>query len=301
MRNYEINKTPIFGAIETGGTKIICALGYGCNILERVSIKTDTPDISVPYILDIFLRWQENYHLQSIGLGMFGPIYQQRGHARDGEVIASPKLAWNGHNLASELRNSLQIPVYVESDVGVAALGEQRWGNAKGFSDFIYVTIGTGVGAAVMHKNRLFHGGSGLELGHSYVPSILKNDIFLGICPYHNNCLEGLVSGPAIKELWGTSPELLPSDHSCWNSLSVTVAHALATWSFCFSPLRIILGGGLGSRKELLFGTRLNLAVLLGGYGAFSSKNLKMSEYLVAPHLGNDAGIIGALELANCG
>jgi len=109
-------------------------------------------------------------------------------------------------------RDELRVPVAFDTDVNAAAYGELLWGAAKGLKDFIYVTVGTGIGGGIFSNGSLVHGLAHPELGHIKVQRE-ASDSFAGICPYHRDCIEGMASGPAMAKRWNVRTEDLPDDH----------------------------------------------------------------------------------------
>ena len=103
-----------------------------------------------------------------------------------------------------------------------------------------------------MANGRLLHGLVHPEMGHIRVPHDLRADPFPGGCPFHGDCLEGLVSGPALEARWGQRGDTLQPGHPAWDLEAHYIALGLATWICTLSPQRIILGGGV-MRQEHLF------------------------------------------------
>jgi fructokinase len=188
--------------------------------------------------------------------------------------------------------------VAFDTDVNAAALGEARWGAAKGLDTFLYLTIGTGVGGGGMVNGRLLHGLVHPEMGHIRVPHDLRADPFPGGCPFHGDCLEGLVSGPALESRWGQRGETLPPEHPAWEMAAHYIALGLATWICTLSPQRIVLGGGVMRQAHLFPRIRAQVLALLNGYIQAPEILEGIDSYIVPPGLGGDAGVLGAIALA---
>ncbi len=182
------------------------------------------------------------------------------------------------------------MPVAFETDVNGAALAEARWGAARGISDFIYLTVGTGIGGGAMANGALVHGLSHPEMGHIRIPHDRARDPFLGVCPFHSDCLEGLASGPAIEARWGRPARDLPPDHEAWALEAHYLALGLANWICTLSPKLILIGGGVAEQPQLFPLMRAELAAALNGY--------VQAPPIAPPQLGARAGVLGALALA---
>jgi fructokinase len=185
-----------------------------------------------------------------------------------------------------------------DTDVNAAALGEHRWGAAQGLDTFCYITIGTGIGGGGMARGRLLHGLLHPEFGHIRIPRDVQADPFLGACPYHGDCWEGLASGRAIEARWGRAAHELAGRGDVWELEAHYVALGLVCVICVLSPQRIILGGGVGTVPELLLRVRPRVIELLNGYLAAPAVTEQIDHYLVPPALGRRSGVLGAIALA---
>lgn len=307
--NMSVSSSSVFGAIEAGGTKFLCAIGRGPGpeVLEKVSLPTgDDPARLMALVAEWFWGCQDRYGvLEGFGLASFGPVDPDPLSPTYGYITTTPKPGWQYTNVLGSLRQAFPgVPMAFDTDVNGAALGEARWGAAQGLGDFVYVTAGTGIGGGGMSGGRLLHGLLHPEMGHMGLPQ-LGGDEFAGTCPFHGRCWEGLCSGPAIAKRAGVAAELLPPDHPAWGITIRYMAHALVNLTCVLSPKRIILGGSVrkgGLLGEEVFFEKLRVAYreILRGY--ISLPELEeggIDGYLVAPGLGDDAGICGALALAH--
>ncbi len=276
----------MWGAIEAGGTKFVCARGTGPDDLELAQIPTTTPVETLAGAVAFFRKQP----VAAIGIGSFGPVDLRRDSPAWGHITSTPKAGWRDYDLAGAVRNALGVPVAFDTDVNAAALGEARWGAGRGLTDFLYITVGTGIGGGALVHGSVIHGHSHPEMGHIRVPRDRARDPFGGCCPYHGDCLEGLASGPALEARWGCPPEMLPAEHAAWALEAHYLALAIQTWMCVLSPQRIVLGGGVMQRQRLFGMIREELAELLGGYVPACD--------IVAPQLGPRAGVLGALALA---
>jgi fructokinase len=288
----------MFGGIEAGGTKFICGVGTGPEDLETVQFPTTTPDKTIPSVVEFFQR-QAGKGLQSIGIGSFGPVDLQPGSPTFGHITNTPKTAWKNFDLHGSIQRAFpNIPVGFETDVNVAALAEARWGAAQGLTDFIYMTIGTGIGGGAMVNNHLVHGLVHTEMGHLRLPHDRTEDPFDGICPFHGDCLEGLACGPAMQARWGKPAHHLPVDHPAWNIEATHLAFAVANLTFALSTQRFLLGGGVMQQGHLFTLIREKFARILNGYVQHPSVLEHLDEYIIPPKLGNGTGVLGAIALA---
>jgi fructokinase len=236
--------------------------------------------------------------IRAIGIGSFGPIDLHRGSPTFGHITSTPKPGWQDFNIAGAIAGKLDVPVGFDTDVNASAVGEGRWGAAVGMSDFLYLTVGTGIGGGAVVSGSVLHGMVHPEMGHIRVPHDRTRDPFTGICPFHGDCLEGLASGPAIQARWGMAPDDLPAHHEAWALEAHYLALGLVAWVCTLSSQRIIMGGGVMQQPQLFLMIRKELLSLLNGYIQAKALVDCIYDYIVPPKLGNLAGILGALVLA---
>ena len=287
----------VYGAIEAGGTKFVCATGTGPVDLKTTEIPTASPEETIRAVV-AFFRQQPGDRLQAVGIASFGPVDLHPGSPTFGHITSTPKLAWQNYDVAGDIRQALGVPVGFDTDVNGAALGEARWGAAQGLSDFLYLTVGTGIGGGAIVGGRVLHGLMHPEMGHIRVPHDLARDPYSGGCPYHGDCLEGLASGPAMQARWKTPARELPADHPGWALEAHYLALGLANWVCTLSPQRVLLGGGVMQQMHLFDLIRHELARLLNGYIRADEVIEGLDRFVVPPRLGSRSGVLGALVLA---
>lgn len=297
----------LVGAIEAGGTKFVCGIGRraGVELLSRQQFATgDDPGRVMAEVVSWFREQQLRFgELAAVGVASFGPLDLCEGSETWGCITTTPKPGWRQADLLGPLRREFPgVRLALDTDVNGAALGEQRWGAARGLEDFVYVTVGTGIGGGGMARGRLLHGLMHPEMGHMLLPGVAGDD-FPGVCPFHGRCWEGLCSGPAIAKRAGrAAEELLPEDE-VWSVTIRCMAQAMMNLTCVLSPRRIVLGGSVrkaGRLGEEQFFRRLRAETsgLLAGYiGALNLCGGDLEGYLVPPQLGDDAGVCGALAL----
>ena len=285
----------IYGGIEAGGTKWVCAIGSGPDDLRQtVTFPTTQPEETIGRAVDFFAA---DGSLAAVGIGSFGPIDVQRNSPTWGQITTTPKPGWADTDVVAALGAALELPLGFDTDVNAAALGEHRWGAAAGLETFCYITVGTGIGGGGMANGRLMHGLLHPEFGHMRIPHDRTQDPFDGACPYHGDCLEGLASGDAIRARWGRPAQEI-TDERAWELEAEYLALGLVNVICTLSPERIIVGGGVMNAPSLLPLVRRRLSDLAGGYFDAPELGDAIDEYVVAPALGDRAGVLGALELA---
>lgn len=287
----------LYGGIEGGGTKFVCAVGTGPDdVRDEVRFLTTTPDESIPKAIDFLRPYQDD--LAGVGIACFGPLDPDPRSDTFGYVTTTPKPGWAHTEFAGVVGRALGVPVGFDTDVNAAALAEHRWGAAQGLDSCLYLTVGTGIGGGAVVEGRMVHGLMHPEMGHVRIPHDLSADPYPGCCPYHGDCLEGLACGPAIEERWGSRGETLPPDHPAWPLEAHYLALGLVAYIVTLSPQRIVLGGGVMAQSVLLPMIRREVQELLNGYIQSPMILEHIDAYIVPPALGSRAGVLGGIALA---
>lgn len=290
----------LVGGVEGGGTKFICGIGTeNGEILAETQIPTTTPDETLGQAITFFQTQSDAVGpLDAIGIASFGPLGLNKTAKTFGRILTTPKPGWSDVDLIGPFRSGLRVPIALDTDVNGAALGEWRWGAGQGLTDFIYLTIGTGIGGGGLINGALMHGLLHPEMGHIALPRLPEPDDFVGICPFHGDCFEGLASGVAMEARWGAKPESLPPKHLAWELEADYIALALRTYICTLAPQRIIIGGGVAQQPQLLPLVREKTLAALNGYIQSPVILENIDTYIVSPALGHRAGLLGAFALA---
>lgn len=283
----------LYGALEAGGTKMVCAIGdENGHIIKQTSIPTTMPDETMAKIIEYF----NGEKIEALGVACFGPVDLKKDSPTYGYITSTPKKGWSDFNIVGCLKDALGVPVGFDTDVNGSLLGEVTWGCAKGLTDAVYITIGTGIGGGVLSGGNLLHGMMHAELGHMLLfPE--PEDTYPGGCPFHKACFEGLASGPAIEARYGKKAYELADNGEVWELESKYIAKALVNIILTLSPQRIILGGGVMHQEQLFPLIRGKVTEYLSGY-IRAAELEDMDTYIVPASLGDDQGIMGALKLA---
>lgn len=283
----------IIGALEAGGTKMVCAIGDGFgNISEQMSIPTETPEITMPVIIEYFRK----HKVEAVGVGCFGPLDLNRNSKTYGYITSTPKIPWQYYDICGTLKKELNVPIGFDTDVNGSCLGEITFGAAKNCDSAVYITVGTGIGMGICVEGKLLHGMLHPEAGHMMIARH-KEDNFEGVCPFHKGCLEGMCAGPAIGARYNKKAVDIGVDDPAWDYTAYYVAQAIVNLILTVSPQKVILGGGVMKQEHLFPMIRNYVTELLNGY--IQTEELKnMEEFIVAPGCGEEQGIKGALLLA---
>lgn len=281
------------GGIEAGGTKMVCAVGdEKGELFERVTIPTRQPEET----FEEMIRYFSDKQIEALGIGCFGPVDLNRSSATYGFITSTPKPGWENTDVVGRFQKALSVPVGFDTDVNGAILGEVMLGAAKGCENAIYITVGTGIGVGVYVNGGLLHGLVHPEGGHILLAKHPK-DTYSGKCPYHGCCFEGLASGPAIEERWGKKAEMLADEMNVWELESYYIAQAITNYILAYSPQKIILWGGVMHQNQLFEQIRAKVPELLSGYIQHPAVTEKIADYIVPPALGDNPGILGAIQL----
>lgn len=280
------------GALEAGGTKMVCAVGDENGVIyEEIRIPTTEYDKTMEAIVSFFSERK----VDCIGVGMFGPLCLDTESEQYGYVTSTPKPGWAYRNVMGFMKERLNVPIGIDTDVNAALLGECTFGASKNLRNVIYVTIGTGIGAGILSEGNIVHGNLHPEAGHILIGKHPK-DLFEGICPYHKNCFEGLASGPALKARFANFPEKIPDSDPFWNIEAHYIATALLNYIMILAPEKIILGGGVMARIGLFEKVCTNLKQLAGNY--INTEFMRHPEQFVLPaSLNGRQGVMGCLVL----
>ena len=297
--------TRLVGGIEAGGTKFVCAVGTCPADLVRTQFPTAAdPCQTLHEVTAWFLAQQAQVGpLAAMGISSFGPVDLNPESPTYGYITSTPKPGWDHFNLVGQVSTALNLPVGFDTDVNGAALGEHIWGAARGLSTFVYITVGTGIGGGGMAGGRMLHGLVHPEMGHMLIPHDFAIDPFAGNCPYHGDCWEGLAAGPAFVGRWNAHAHELAADHPGWPLEAHYIGLALANIVCTMSPQRIILGGSVAKggkmgQEKFFTMVQARLQDALGGYIRSASILEHMDTFVVPPALKDDAGVCGAIALA---
>jgi len=291
----------LYGGVELGGTNVDCIIASDPqHVLAQVRIQTTDPDDTLGAVVQFFKKNMISAAgvLSSIGIACFGPLDLDPESPFFGRITDTPKPGWTNISVLDVIRNGVGLPAIIDTDVNGAAIGEAAWGAARGLDNFIYLTIGTGIGGGGLVNGGPLHGLVHPEMGHMRLPHDLEIDPFAGICPYHGDCWEGLASGPAIAARWGMPGPDLPADHPAWELEAHYIALALHNLICTLSPSRIILGGGVPHQAQIFPLVRQKVCQSLAGYVRSEAILDDIDAYIVPPGLGDMAGRLGAVAMA---
>jgi fructokinase len=281
----------MFGAIEAGGTKFVLAVGPAPDaILARHTIPTRDPASTLAETAAWFAAQGQ---LDALGIGSFGPVELDRASPHWGFITNTPKPGWADCDIAGFFARELGVPVGFDTDVNAAALAEYRAAEDEGCRSLAYLTIGTGIGGGLVIGGEPVHGVAHPEMGHIYPRRHPADQTFVGICPHHSDCLEGLASGPAIAARWGTSLSQLPAGHEAHAIIADYIAQACHMLFASLAVERVVIGGGVAKTAGLIERVAARTAQLGAGYLPGGTRHR-----VLPPQLGDDAGITGALMLA---
>lgn len=313
--------TSIYGGIEAGGTKVICAVGTNPTDLVIKRIETTTPQRTLDEVIKFFKPFIEKEaakRVTAIGISSFGPLDLNKQSPRYGYITNTPKYGWTYVNLAGIIGDALNLPVAIDTDVNGAALGEQEWGAAQDLDTFVYVTLGTGIGGGGIINGNLMHGLIHPEMGHIRLPlDDNEKPGFEGSCKFHKiavlnksgyGCWEGLASGTSMQQRWGKPPEeILENDENydrAWNLEANYIALGTNNLICTLSPQKVILGGGIMNHPNLLEAVQKKIETLVNKYIIALDSLEKIRHCIVLPALIDKktntplSGVLGAIVLA---
>ena len=277
------------GAIEAGGTKMICAIcDENGNIYDRMSVPTLTPAETLPPMHKFF----EDKEIDCLGIACFGPFDLKKDSPTYGHITTTPKLAWQNCDIVGAFAD-LGVPIGFDTDVNGSVTGEATFGIAKGIKNVVYFTIGTGVGAGILCEGNLVHGMLHPEGGHVLLTKHPDDPMPGSNCPFHPNCFEGLCAGPALQKRWGVPGKELTERDDVWDMEAWYIAQALVSYTMILSPEMFILGGGVSHQMKIFPLVRKYYAQFMNGY--LKTKELEnLDNYIVCQSLDDNQGLLGA-------
>lgn len=287
---------PLTAGIELGGTKCVALVARGQEILALTRVATTSPTLTLTALSD----WLQSRYVEmpfvALGIASFGPLGLNPLQPNYGFITRTPKAGWSNTNVLGTFSRWFAGPIGFDTDVNGSALAEGLWGGSEGCSTYVYFTIGTGVGGGLVIDGMPAHGLVHPEMGHVRVRRV-AGDHFAGACPFHGDCLEGLVSGPALASRTGTKGEALEPNHPVWRNVAEEIAELLAMIILVVSPERILIGGGVGMGQSFLFPLiRDAVGRRLQGYVA-EIDGEALDKLIIQAALGNHAGPLGAIAL----
>ena len=286
-----------FGGIEAGGTKFVCGIGKGDGkITNQISIPTGKPETTIPLVTDFFLKKSKDLNLLAITLGCFGPIDMRKDSPEYGQIKETNKREWVNYPILKEISNRLNLPVFLETDVNIAVIGEYLWGSGKGINNLLYLTVGTGIGGGILINGKSIPTFNHQEMGHISIPLSDESKNLKNICHFHEKCLEGYASGYSLKNRWKVdSLKNLPINHEIWEEESELLGKAILSYIYCFSPQKIILGGGVINKEGIINKVIEKVIKYNNNYTQLPEK---MDEFIVKESLNGNSALLGAISLA---
>lgn len=307
--------------IDIGGTKTIVALADDSgSIISQVRIRTpreEGPECVLSAIKSTVVEITQQPGspagaVEAIGIGCGGPLDRDRG-----VILTAPNLpGWDGLDIARYFSTAFDVPVFLDNDVNLAALGETRKGACAEVDYAAYFNIGTGIGGGIIIKRKLYRGcGNAGEFGHQ----IILPDGPRCLCGRHG-CLEALASGTSIarraKEcLEGETDNLMvhlagkagavTAEHvaeaaragdalaaKIWRDTAFYLGIGIANVVNVLNPQIVVVGGGVAKAGDLLFEPVRHTV-------AENAMRELVSDTLIVPAaLGDEAGVTGAVYLA---
>jgi fructokinase len=286
----------VLAAIELGGTKVNGAVGWpGEPFAARTRIPTGEPGPTLAAVRDFLAEQVKQYGpLRGLGIGAFGPVVINPSDPAYGRLLPNPKPGWGAVDLLAALAGITDGAVTLTTDVGAAGIGEAEAGALKGVACGVYVTIGTGIGAAIIVNGRPIPALLHPEIGHLTLAK-RADDRNGCICRFHDSCAEGLLAGPSIMARFGQPLNAFAPDGPEMALAADYAGQLLAAIVLALSPQRIVVGGGVSQAPGFLVAARAAMVRALNGY---VSHGLEATDFILSSALSDDSGLTGALVLA---
>jgi len=303
--------------VDIGGTKVAAGVvTRSGEVVERVTVPspTSTPESVEDTIVDVVARLRASYAVSSVGIGAAGWVDSEQALVR-----FSPHLAWRNEPLRDRLRSRIDLPVIVDNDANAAAWAEYRFGAGKGARVMVCITLGTGIGGALVVDGRVFRGTYGMagEWGHMTVMpeghwcacgnrgcweqyasgnALVReaNGLIASGAPQAEALAEAAgadgITGPKVTEvaLAGDRPAAeLIADVGTW------LGRGMANLAAALDPELFVVGGGVSEAGGLL------LKPAIDAYArSLTGRGYRPMARIALAHFRNDAGLIGAADLA---
>jgi fructokinase len=284
----------LIAGIETGGTKLLARItDLNGDVVADGRWATSTSDAALCELAGFLDAGAGDGRLAAIGIAAFGPLITDPASPDYGSILTTTKPGWSGANLTADIKARFGVPVVVDSDVNAAAIAEQAIGAGEGLPSVAYVTVGTGIGSGLAINGKSLIGVMHPEGGHL---SIIRRpgDEMPSVCPFHEHCAEGLVSGPALMRRLGEGKKL-SEDPSVLELVAQYLGQLAASLVLAWSPHRIVWGGGAIAQASLTPAIEAALREFINGYGVGPA--VGRSGFCVPAAL-EDAGLEGALMMA---
>lgn len=286
----------LYGSVEAGGTKFVCAVGdENFEVVEKVQFPTTTPYETLDRTIAFFERYKDQ--LVGLAVGSFGPIDIDENSSTYGYITSTPKENWSNIDVMGKLGERLNVPMYFTTDVNSSAFGEviARTQAKQKVENLVYYTIGTGIGAGIIQRGDFIGGCGHTEAGHIYVAKHPADADFNGVCPFHKGCLEGLAAGPSLEARTGVRGEHIALNSSVWDVQAYYIAQAAVVATLSYRPDVIVFGGGVMAQEHMLKRVRDKFEVLLNGYVPVPD----VTDYIVTPAVrDNGSATLGNFALA---
>lgn len=288
--------SPLVGAVEFGGTKVVAAVGTDpFQPAREIRIATEDAPATLARLNDFLVRTQaELGPIMALGVGAFGPIQLRRNATDFGVVGRTTKPGWEGSNLPQRLTESVACPILLDTDVNAAALAEAHWGAGRDAASFAYVTVGTGIGGGIIVNGAAITGMLHPEIGHIRIVKH-PSDTYRGRCPYHEDCIEALASGPAIFDRFGRTLSELAIDHPFHEIFADYLSQLCSTLVLAVSPDLIVIGGGVMGDDSIHRNVERKTRTYINGYVKSGAPG---GAFVVPSALHGRAGILGGFAMA---
>jgi len=283
----------LVGSIEAGGTKFVCAVGdEDYRIKDSVHFPTTTPEETLQKAVDYFKK----FDIEALGIASFGPIELRKNSPKYGYITSTPKPGWKDTDFIGKMKENFDVPMFWTTDVNGSAFGEYTMSTLSNekIDSLVYYTIGTGVGAGAISDGKFVGNMGHPEMGHTFLKRHPDDLDFKGICPFHGDCLEGLVAGPTFDARLGKPGKDVPLTDHVWDIMAYYVAQAAIQATLILRPDKIVFGGGVVS-EPFLVKVRAQFKELLNDYVEVPD----LEKYITMPVVKNNgSATLGDFALA---